>query len=122
MKLRSKKAVVFGKNNVGDRTTEALAEKRIAVTHVESTSDCAALTAAGVAEADLVVLCEDDLGENLVRVDRIRDLNKRTRIVCRAFHDDAAQILARAPFDCVVLSTSRHAAESLVRSGVFRST
>ncbi|MDF2692776.1 MAG: TrkA-N:Sodium/hydrogen exchanger [Labilithrix sp.] len=119
-KLRARKVVVFGKNNVGDRTTTALVEKHIAVSHVASTSDPAAMAAAGVGEADLVVLCDDDLGENLIRVDRIRDLDKRTRIVCRAFHEDAAEILTRAPFDCVVLSTSRHAADALARAGVFR--
>jgi Trk K+ transport system NAD-binding subunit len=90
------------------------------VTHVDATSDPAEIAAAGVAEADLVVLCDDDLGDNLVRVDRIRDLNKRARIVCRAFHEDAAEILTRSPFDCIVLSTSRYAADSLARSGVFR--
>ncbi|HVH46985.1 MAG TPA: NAD-binding protein [Labilithrix sp.] len=120
VKLRAKKVVVFGKNNVGARAAEALLEKRIAVTHVDATSDPAEIAAAGVAEADLVVLCDDDLGDNLVRVDRIRDLNKRARIVCRAFHEDAAEILTRSPFDCIVLSTSRYAADSLARSGVFR--
>lgn len=120
VKLRAKKAVVFGENNVGARVTEALADKRIGVTHVESTSEPAALAAAGVADADLAVLCDDDLGDNLIRVDRIRDMNKRIRIVCRAFHEDAAQVLTRSPFDCVVFSTSRYAADSLVRWGVFR--
>jgi Trk K+ transport system NAD-binding subunit len=120
MKLRAKKVVVFGKNNVGARATEALQEKRIAVAHVEATSDPSAIAAAGVAEADLVVLCEDDLGDNLIRVDRIRDISKRTKIICRAFHEDAAEVLTRSPFDCIVLSTSRHAADTLARSGVFR--
>jgi Trk K+ transport system NAD-binding subunit len=116
VKLRARTAVVFGKNNVGARTAEALAEKRVAVSHVESTSDPVAIANAGVAAADLIVLCDDDLGDNLIRVERIRDLNKRARIVCRAFHEDAAEVLTRAPFDCVVLSTSRHAADSLARA------
>jgi Trk K+ transport system NAD-binding subunit len=120
VKLRAKTAVVFGLNNLGEQAAEALASKRVTVTHVESTSDEAAIAAAGVAAADLVVLCDDDLGDNLIRVDRIRAINTRTRIVCRAFHEDAAEILTRPPFDCVVLSTSRHAADSLVRAGIFR--
>jgi Trk K+ transport system NAD-binding subunit len=120
VKLRAKNVVVLGKNNVGDRAMEALVEKRISVRQVEPTSDPTALAAAGIATADLVVLCDDDLGKNLIRVDRIRDLNKRTRIVCRAFHEDAAEILVRAPFECIVLSTSRHAADSLARAGIFR--
>lgn len=120
VKWRARKAVVFGKNNLGDRTAEALLDKRISVSHVESTSDPDAIAAAGVADAELVVLCDDDLGDNLVRVDRIRDLNKRAKIVCRAFHEDAAEVLTRAPFECTVLSTSRHAADSLARAGVFR--
>ena len=60
------------------------------------------------------------LGKSLVRVDRIRDLHKRTRIICRAFHDEAAEVLGRPPFDCVVLSTSKYASESLARAGAFR--
>jgi hypothetical protein len=62
----------------------------------------------------------DDLGDNLLRVDRIRDLYKRAKIICRAFHEDAAEVLTRSPFDCIVLSTSRYAADSLARAGVFR--
>ena len=119
-KLGARSAVVLGRNAVGARAAAALAEERIAVTHVDATSDPAALAAAGVATTELVVLCDDDLGDNLIRVDRIRDLNARARIVCRAFHEDAAEILTRPPFGCVVLSTSRHAVESLVRAGVFR--
>ena len=119
VKLKARNVVVFGANDVGERAAAAIAEKRIPVKHFPSTSDPAAIAAAGVAEADLVVLCDDDLGDNLIRVDRIRDINKRTRIVCRAFHEDAAEILTKAPFDCVVLSTSRNAAESLARNGVF---
>jgi Trk K+ transport system NAD-binding subunit len=120
LKLRAKNVIVFGANEVGERATAALIEKRIPVKYFASTSDPQALAGAGVAEADLIVLCEDDLGDNLIRVDRIRDLNKRTRIVCRAFHEDAAEILTRPPFECTVLSTSRNAAESLARAGVFR--
>lgn len=119
-KHRARNVVVFGVNEVGEHAAAALTEKRIPVKLVPSTSDPAALAAAGVAQADLVVLCEDDLGDNLIRVDRIRDLNKRTRIVCRAFHEEAAAILTRPPFDCTVISTSRNAAELLVREGVFR--
>lgn len=120
MKLRAKRAVVFGMNNVGHRAAEALRDKHVSVVQVEATSDPAKLALAGVEQADLVVLCDDDLGDNLIRVDRIRDVNKRTRIICRAFHEDAAELLARAPFDCIVLSTSRHAADALTRAGVFR--
>jgi Trk K+ transport system NAD-binding subunit len=117
---RSKAVVVMGKNSVGHRVAEALAHKRIPTSFVDVTEDPRALEAAGVAQADMVVVCDDDLGKNLIRVDRIRDLNKRARIVCRAFHDDAAEILRRPPFECTVLSTSRHAAHALVKAGAFR--
>lgn len=120
VKLRAKAAVVFGKNNVGDRTKEALEDKRIAVSYVEASSDPEKIAAAGVGVADLVVLCDDDLGDNLIRAERIRDINKRTRIICRAFHEEAAEILTRAPFECVVFSTSRYAVDTLARGGVFR--
>lgn len=109
VKARAKTALVLGDNNLSARVVEALAEKRIATT-----------TAGSGADVDLVVLCDDDLGKNLLAADRIRDLNRRVKIICRAFHDDAAEVLTRDPFACTVLSTSRHAAESLVRSGVFR--
>lgn len=112
VKARAKSALVLGDNNLSARVVEALAEKRISAT-----------TAGSGADVDLVVLCDDDLGKNLITVDRIRDrrgTRSRVKIICRAFHDDAAEILTREPFSCTVLSTSRHAAESLVRSGVFR--
>lgn len=120
VKARARAVVVLGKNNLGDRVTEALADKRIPHRYVEMTESPDKLAAAGVAESDLVVVCDDDLGKNLVRVDRIRDLNRRTRIICRAFHDEAAEVLGRAPFDCTVLSTSKYASESLARDGAFR--
>jgi Trk K+ transport system NAD-binding subunit len=120
VKARARAVVVLGKNSVGERVAEALAEKRIPYSFVEVTDDAARLTAAGVVEADMVVVCDDDLGKNLIRVDRIRDLNKRTRIICRAFHDEAAEVLGRAPFDCTVISTSKHASEALARAGAFR--
>lgn len=120
LKARARAVVVMGKNNVGDRVADALAEKRIPYSFIDVTDDPAKLAAAGVAESDMVVICDDDLGKNLIRVDRIRDLSKRTRVICRAFHDDAAEVLSRAPFDCTVLSTSKYASESLARSGAFR--
>jgi Trk K+ transport system NAD-binding subunit len=119
-KVRAKAVLVMGKNAVGERVAEALAHKRVPHTHVDVTEDPAALAAAGVAQADLVVICDDDLGKNLIRVDRVRDVNTRARVVCRAFHEDAAEILRRPPFECLVLSTSRHAAASLAKAGVFR--
>lgn len=119
-KWRAKDVVVLGKNNVGARVAGALAHKRIRHVLADVTEDREALAAAGVAAADLVVVCDDDLGRNLVRVERIRALAPRARIICRAFHDDAAKVLERAPFECVVLSTSRHAANALARAGAFR--
>ncbi|MBX3186822.1 MAG: NAD-binding protein [Labilithrix sp.] len=120
VKARARAVVVLGKNSVGERAAEALAHKRIPFVHVEVTEDPAALAAAGVAQADLVVVCDDDLGKNLIRVDRIRDVNKRAKILCRAFHDEAAEILARPPFDCTVLSTSKVACEALAKAGALR--
>ena len=56
-----------------------------------------------------------------VRVDRVRDLNQSAAVVCRVFHEDAAEILAQRPFRCVVLSTSRLAAETLANEGILKS-
>jgi Trk K+ transport system NAD-binding subunit len=119
-KARARAVLVLGGNSVGARVAEALEHKRIPHVHVPVTEDPAALAQAGAAEADLVVVCDDDLGKNLIRVDRIRDLNPRAKIVCRAFHDDAAEMLRRPPFDCTVLSSSRHAAAALAKAGAFR--
>ena len=119
-KWRSRSVVVLGRNSVGARVAEALESKRVPHALAEVTDDLAALQAAGVAAADLVVVCDDDLGKNLVRVERIRALAPRARIVCRAFHEEAAKVLERAPFECVVLSTSRHAANALARAGALR--
>lgn len=114
VKGRARSVVVFGESNVALRVIDAVREKNIAVTHASDAGDPAVRT------ADVVVLGDDDLGKNLVLVDRVRDVNRQTKIVCRTFHDDSAELLTRAPFECVVLSTSRHAAEALARAGVFR--
>ena len=118
--IRAKKVVVLGENAVGHRVVEALVKARVAHVLAPCTTDPAALEALGVAKADLVVVCDDDLGQNLIRIDRIRDVAPRVKIVCRVFHDDAAEILERAPFSCTVLSSSRTAIQILAKSGVFR--
>jgi Trk K+ transport system NAD-binding subunit len=119
-KAGARRAVVIGQNSVGKRVTEVLTEARIACTLIPETDDPAVLGSAGVGEAELVVVADDDLGKNLVRVDRIRKLNPNGLLVCRIFHDDAADILTQRPFRCLVLSTSRLAAETLAAEGVFR--
>jgi Trk K+ transport system NAD-binding subunit len=86
-----------------------------------SALDPEVLTKADVEHADLVVLTGDDLGANMVVADRVRDLNKSCRIVARAFHDDSAEMLARSPFSCDVISTSKHAVKMLVDAGAFKS-
>ena len=118
-KAKARAVLVFGKNAFGERVAEALDAKRIPHRLEEVTEDPAKLAAMGAAAADFVVICDDDLGKNLIRVDRIRDVNKRTKIICRAFHDEAAEILGRAPLDCMVISTSKHASEALARQGLF---
>lgn len=118
-KLRVKRALLLGDSSLAERLAEALRGERVVVARAAAASR-EALTAADAANVDFVVLCEDDLGENLVAVDRIRQINKRARIVCRVFHEEAAALLTRAPYDCVLLSTSRHAAEMLARGGAFR--
>ncbi len=119
-KARVRRAVIVGENNVGRRVAAAFAEARIEHALVPETEDPAALAAAGVKGADLVVLADDDLGKNLLRVDRIRELAPDALVACRAFHDDAAEILTQRPFRCIVLSTSRLAAETLADEGLLR--
>jgi Trk K+ transport system NAD-binding subunit len=85
-----------------------------------SALDPEVLAKARVEEADLVVLTGDDLGANMVIADRVRDVNKACTIVCRVFHDDSAELLSRAPFSCVVISTSKHAVAMLVDAGALR--
>lgn len=114
-KGRAKKALVVGDNELAERVAASLADKEIGVVRAADVTD--GREASGV---DLVVICDDDLGKNLIRVDRIRDHDRRVKILCRAFHEDAAVVLTREPFSCIVLSTSRHAAEALARAGVLR--
>ncbi|APR74710.1 TrkA-N:Sodium/hydrogen exchanger [Minicystis rosea] len=78
-KAGTRRAVVLGQNNVGRRVMEALAAEKIACELAAATEDVAALQKAGVAQADLIVLADDDLGKNLVRVDRVRDLAPSAR-------------------------------------------
>jgi Trk K+ transport system NAD-binding subunit len=115
-----RRAVVLGPNSVGKRVAEALAGASIGCAVAPETDDLEALRKAGVEGADLVVIADDDLGKNLVRVDRLRDLAPEALVMCRAFHDDAAEILTQKPFRCQVLSTSRLAAEVLANEGVFK--
>ncbi|MBL8680572.1 MAG: NAD-binding protein [Myxococcales bacterium] len=79
------------------------------------------LRAAGAHEAELVVLTGEDLGHALVVSERVRDLNGQTRLIVRAFHEDAAAILTQAPFRAEVVSSSRFAIRALVREGAFES-
>jgi hypothetical protein len=57
----------------------------------------------------------------MVIADRVRDVNKSSRIVARAYHDDAAELLAKSPFSCDVISTSRHAVTLLADAGALKS-
>lgn len=77
------------------------------------------LAAAGVPQAQLVILTEDSLEVALTTADRIRHLNNTCRIVCRVFHDDAADMLSSAPFNCDVISTSRYTLDKLRSEGAF---
>ncbi len=77
------------------------------------------LRAAGVHEAELVVLTGEDLGHALVVCERVRDINGQAKVIVRAFHEDAAAILTQAPFRAEVVSSSRFALRSLVREGAF---
>jgi Trk K+ transport system NAD-binding subunit len=115
-----RKAVIMGRNNLGRRLAESLGAEGIGSELINETDDVAVLRQAGVETTDLVVIADDDLGKNLVRVDRIRDLNPHCLVVCRVFHDDAAELLTQNPFRCVILSTSRLATEQLVEEGIFR--
>lgn len=118
-KSGARRAVVLGKNNLGKRVAEALLNDGIETELIAETQDVVLMQQAGVAKADLVVIADDDLGQNLIRVDRVRDLNPNCAIVCRVFHDDSAEILKQKPFSCLVLSTSRLSADMLADEGVF---
>jgi len=85
-----------------------------------SPTDPETLAKAKVEECDLVVLTGDDLGVNMVIADRVRDVNKSCKIVCRLYHDDSAEMLTRAPFSCDVVSTSKHAVKMLADAGALR--
>ncbi|MBK8259623.1 MAG: NAD-binding protein [Polyangiaceae bacterium] len=120
VKAGSRKALVVGVNSVGRRVVEALENERVTCQLIGVTEDAGTLAKAGVAEVDLVVIADDDLGKNMVRVDRVRDANPNALVLCRVFHEEAAEILAKKPFSCVLLSSSRLAAEFLVGDGVLK--
>jgi Trk K+ transport system NAD-binding subunit len=86
-----------------------------------SPTDPETLDKANVKECDMVVLTDDDLGANMVVADRVRDANTSCKIVCRLYHDDSAEMLARQPFSCDVVSTSRHAVKMLADAGALKS-
>lgn len=119
MKRGTRRAVVLGDNDIAKKTAQSLRDHAIDVKVAPLTEDPEALAAAGVGRADLVLIADDDLGKNLIRVDRIRDLAPQARIVCRAFHEQAGEILTRPPFRCEVLSSSRLALDTLTAEGLF---
>jgi Trk K+ transport system NAD-binding subunit len=120
VKAGSRRALVIGINNVGRKVAEALEKERVECTLIAATEDPATLERAGAASADLVMIADDDLGKSLLRVDRVRDVNPNALVVCRVFHEEAAEILTRKPFSCVLLSSSRLAAELLANEGLLR--
>lgn len=119
-KAGCRRALVMGTNRIGTRVAAALETERIQTTLIPETEDPDALLRAGLGEADLVVIADDDLGKNLVRVDRVRDVNANALVLCRVFHEEAAQILTNKPFRCVLLSSSRLAATTLAAEGLLR--
>lgn len=87
---------------------------------VGRTGDPDLLAQAGIRDADMVVLTEDDLGSSLITADRVRHVNTGCRILCRVYHDDAADMLGNPPFKCDVISTSRYAVDKLRGQGAFQ--
>jgi Trk K+ transport system NAD-binding subunit len=120
VKAGSRRALIIGINSVGRKAHEALQKERIESTLIGETEDAAVLEKAGVANVDLVVIADDDLGKNMVRVDRVRDVNPNALVLCRVFHEEAAEILTKKPFSCVLLSSSRLAADMLANEGLLR--
>ncbi len=110
-----RRALVLGENSIGRRVARSLTERGVVARLAAAVEDPSSL----VLDAELIVIADDDLGKNLVRVDRIRDVAPHARIICRAFHDDAAELLTRPPFRCEVISSSRLAVEALVAEGAF---
>jgi Trk K+ transport system NAD-binding subunit len=114
LKRGDRRVAVLGENNIGNRVAKSLAERGVHVTQLPLTDDPQIES-----NVDLVVIADDDLGKNLIRVDRIRRRAPQTRIVCRAFHEQAAEILTKPPFKCEILSSSRLALDALLASGAF---
>ena len=120
VKAGSRKALVIGTSSMGRKVAAALEQERIACTLIPETEDAGALARAGVADVDLVVIADDDLGKNLIRADRVRDANPNALLLCRVFHDEAGEILTQSPLRCVLLSSSRLAADALAADGTLR--
>ena len=120
VKAGARRALVIGTNNMGRKVAAALEQEKIACTLIPETEDPAALERARLADMDLVVIADDDLGKNLVRADRVRDVNPGALLLCRVFHDEAGEILTQSPLRCVLLSSSRLAADALAADGTLR--
>lgn len=110
-----RRVLVLGENSIGRRVARSLTERGVNARLAPAVEDPSSL----VLDAELILIADDDLGKNLVRVDRIRDVSPHARIICRAFHEDAAEILTKPPFRCEVISSSRLAVEALIAEGAF---
>jgi len=68
---------------------------------------------------DLILIMIDDPEELLLIADVVRSLNESCHLICRFFHEEFAEILEKSPFNALVISTSRHTLERLIKKGVF---
>ncbi|NVM03870.1 MAG: NAD-binding protein [Candidatus Helarchaeota archaeon] len=76
--------------------------------------DIDVLKDASVQHAKLVFITRNDLDTLIVATSKIRDLNKRCKIVCRCFDDSVAEIIEKT-FNCKTISTSRYASEFILK-------
>lgn len=134
---RVRSCVIVGGNSFGRRLVEVMKEQRAEFFLIEpnrtlvedlidhepvligQVTDPDLLARAKIAETNLVVLADDNVGGHLLAADHIRDANRRCRIICRVHQEGAAEVLTRDPFRCDVISTSRHTVEMLVKQGAF---
>lgn len=77
------------------------------------------LELAGINAVDMTIIFIDTVDQLLVIADKVREMNKECKLICRFFHEEVAEILEKPPFDANIISTSLHTLEKMIKEGMF---
>ncbi|MFX1486556.1 MAG: NAD-binding protein [Promethearchaeota archaeon] len=132
-----KNILIIGCTNTARRLIRKLKNRKIKYTLIErdrekaedlldrepviigDAKDEVTLELAGTNAVDMVMIFIDTVDQLLVIADKVREINKECKLICRFFHEEVAEILEKPPFNARIISTSLHTLEKMIKEGVF---